>query len=246
MKNTRRGFFVPGSVSGEYVANQKTEQGAYQWDKAVGEVGLGQQAALSTLNKEYSTTISNAYTNYLAASRGVAGSNMGEGYKEAYRQSIEEGLAAGIAETNMTAGQARLDIAQQGANQMQGIQGLFESEVANRERVATTAQDYLTYLGNLETTVTTGHDKKGKPITMQQKFLDEEQRKQSIDTMYETVFGAQPRGYTDDFGNVGMTYQEWLRQSLKDNETDRAWDKWFKQGGFEGFRQSVKKGVKPL
>ena len=80
---------------------------------AASEIGLNKQAAIQTLNKQYSTTINNAYTNYLAANRGVQGSNMGQGYKEAYIQKSQENLVANVAESNLNAAKVRADLAGQ-------------------------------------------------------------------------------------------------------------------------------------
>lgn len=228
----RRGFFVPKSTSGEYVASQKTGSGAYRWDQAASEVGLGQQAALATLNKQYSTTINNAYTNYLTASRGIRGSTMGEGYKEAYKQHLNESLAAETAEINLSAGQARMELAQQGMGQLQSLDAMFQAELGNMNRVSSMAEQYLKYLGSLNTL-------EGKS------YLTEEQLEMSLDNMYDAIFSAQPRGYYDERGEGAMPYLEWLRANLKDTEADRAWSDWaFNQGGLSQFQRATKRGIK--
>lgn len=235
----RKGFFVPHSQSSDYVSNKRGSGGAYKWDQAAGEVGLQQQAAFQTLNKQYSTTIDAAYTNYLAASRGIQGSTMGEGYKEAYKQATQEGLQANIAETNMNAAQARMEITQQSLSKLQNIGSMFEAEVANMDRVGRTMEGYLSYLDSLM----------GAPDSKiaGQKFLSEDQVGKRADTMYDMLFAAQPRGYLDAEGREAMSYSEWINSQMKDNQADVAWSNWlFGQGGLQQFRNATKKGIKPL
>lgn len=229
-----KGFFVPNSVSSNYVANKKTQQGAYQWDQATQEVGLGQQAAFQTINKEYANTINTAYSNYLAANRGIRGSSMGQGYKEAYTQKTQEELATNVAETNLTASNLRQQMAGQGAQAVGNIQSLYEQEVTNMDRVSRTAGDYLGYLKSL----TNSKD----PSKL---FLDPDKANAQLDDMYDLVFSAQPQDYLDDQGNQGMSYTQWVNSQLKDVDKDTVWAQWlFGQGGLNQFQAATKKGVK--
>lgn len=231
-----KGFFVPNSVSSNFVSNQRNTGGDYKYDTAVNEVGLNQQAALQSLNKQYSTTINNAYTNYLAASRGVRGSNMGEGYKQAYMQKAQDDLAANVAETNLTAANARAQMGMEGLQQIGAIGKQFETEVGNMDRVAKSMTDYLGYLKTL-----TGS------TDASQTYLNADQMGASVDNLYDTLFNAQPQAYLDAEGNMGMSYIQWVQANLKDTATDTAWSQWlFGQGGYNQFREATKKGVQPL
>lgn len=229
-----KGFFVPNSVSSQYVSNKKTSEGAYQWDQANQEVGLGQQAAFQTINKQYANTINAAYSNYLAANHGIRGSTMGQEYKQAYTQLTQEQLAAQVAETNLTAGQLRQEVNQGAEGAKSQIEEMFQGEVANMDRTAKSASGYLEYLKSL-----TGSMDASKT------YLSPDQASLSIDDMYDTVFQAQPQNYLDAEGNIGMSYIDWVNSQIKDTTVDKTWSQWlFGQGGFEQFKQATKKGVK--
>ena len=230
MKN---GFFVPASISENYVSNKKTADGSNVWDKATGEATLGKQAALQTVNKEYSNTINNAYSNYLLANRGIRGSDMGEGYKEAYIEATKAQLMNQAAETNLTAANLRVEIGEAINKQLIGVRGAYETEVANMDRVYSSANDYLSYLKTL-----------GKSTDLTSKYLTADQESLTIDDLYDTVFQAQPKDYLDEKGNIALSYIEWVNAQLKDTEADTSWSRWFLQGGFNQAKIAVKKGVK--
>lgn len=232
-----KGFFVPHSVSGNYVSTQRNRDGAYKWDTSVNEVGLGQQAAFHSLNQQYSTTINNAYSSYLMANRGIQGSAMGQGYKEAYMQKSQQELIDNIAETNLNAGAARSQFANEGIQQIGLLDKQFKTEVSNMDRVAHSAKDYLSYLNNLS-----GEN------DINQKYFDENKRKLTIDDLYEDVFRAQPgKSFRDIEGNPGMSYTEWVNANLKNNTADITWSQWlFGEGGLNQFRDATKKGIQPL
>lgn len=229
----KRGFFVPKSVGSDYVPNERDSQGARIWDTASQEVGLGKQAALHSINQQYSQTINNAYSNYLMANRGIRGSQMGQGYKEAYMQMTEQNLMAGIAETNLNAGQLRQQIGGQAQEQLGGIQDMMTNEIANFDRVSTTMNDYLGYVKTLSGS-----------LDASKTYLTADQQSLSLDDMYDTLFAAQPQGYVDAEGNLGMSYIEWINSKMKDSQSDRNWSQWlFSQGGFDKFRDATKKGI---
>lgn len=230
----RKGFFVPNSVSSDYVANKKTSTGAYQQDQSFQEIGLGKQAAFQSINQEYAATINNAYSSYLAANRGIEGSQMGEGYKQAYGQIVQDQLVGQITETNLNAANVRNQINQNASAAETQAQQLYEAEVANMDRVARTANDYLGYLKSLTNSKNAS-----------QSYLSPEQSNLTIDDMYDSVFAAQPKDYLDAEGNIGMSYIEWLNSQMKDNTADLEWSKWlFGQGGFNQFKDATKRGVK--
>lgn len=229
----KSGFFVPNSISENYVATKKTSDGEYIYEKASQEATLGKQAALQTVNKQYSNTINDAYSNYLLASRGIRGSDMGEGYKEAYLKATNEQVMAQVAETNLTAAGLRAEIGEATNKQLAGVQSAYDTEVANMDRVYNTANDYLSYLKTL-----------GKSTDLTSKYLTADQESLSIDDMYDTVFQAQPQDYLDAEGNIAMSYIEWVNAKLKDTDADKSWSKWFLQGGFDQAKSAVKKGVK--
>ena len=222
------GFFVPKSISESFVANKKTAEGTNQWGKASSEVGLEKQAALQTLNKQYSSTINDAYSNYLLASRGIRGSDMGEGYKEAYFEATQKELASKAAEANLGAATARQEIEQGASKQLLSVQEAYDTEVANMDRVYGSANDYLSYLRTLtnKTDMTT-------PYLSTDQMSGLESRALTIDDMYDTVWQAQPVDYLDEEGNIALSYIEWVNTQLKGTDADKSWIKWFLQGGFD-------------
>lgn len=232
-----RGFFIPNSVSGNYVSNKRNANGNFQYDQSVNEIGLNQQAAFQTLSKQYNSTINSAYSNYLAANRGIRGSSMGQGYKEAYIQQNQENLQSQVAETNMNVANARTQLNSEASSMVAGVQKQFETEVGNMDRVANSMNTYLGYLKTLT-------NKKDPSQT----YLNSSQMNESLDNMYGTVFQAEPDAYLDNEGNIGMRYIDWVRTKLKDTEADKAWSDWlFNYGGYGQFKDAVnQKGIKPL
>lgn len=229
----RQGFFVPNSISSDYVKSKRTTEGGYAYDQASAEVGLGHQAALQVVNKQYGSTINNAYANFLAANRGIKGADMGQGFKEAYLKANQERLAQDIAETTRNAAGVRQEIAKGSGEQLASVQEAFQTEVANMDRVALSLNNYLGYLKNLYNE---------KDVNL--KYLTEEQENQSIDELYDTLFDAQPQDYVDANGNLGMSFIEWVNANTKDTQADRAWSQWlFGMGGYNQFRQATKRGV---
>lgn len=232
----KSGFYIPNSISTDYVSTKRNAGGNYVYDQAVSEIGLNQQAAFSTINKEYNATINKAYSSYMMASRATKAAAMGQGYKEAYELANQENLIQQLAEANKSAASARYQVATNGLESLGNISEQFTQEVANMDRVAHSANSYLEYLKTL-----TGRD------DASQSYLTEEQKGMSVDAMYDVLFKAQPQAYLDAEGNIGMSYIQWVNANLKDTEADKAWSQWlFGQGGYTQFLDAVKKGVKPL
>lgn len=226
-----KGFYVPNSISSSYVANKRNEQGSFQYDAAANAVGLEKQAALQTLGKNYATTIENAYSSYLSANRGVMGSNMGQGYKEAYLEAQQQELNAEIANANVNLANARAELNQQESEARAQIDKAFQQEVSNFDRVAKSMQDYLSYVKSLTSADGTST------------YLPIEDYEKSVDDLYEVLFNAQPQGYLDAEGNMGQSFVQWVNSQLKDTSADTAWSQWlFGQGGYQEFLEAARRG----
>lgn len=224
------GFYVPNSISSSYVASKRNSEGTRGYEGMANEVGMQKQAALQDLGQQYASTIENAYASYLAANRGVAGSQMGQGYKEAYMQMNQENMMAQVANANATAANARLELGNQEAAAQEQIQKQFQEEVSYFDRTAKSAGEYLEYLKTL-----TGQDGAST-------YLAPENFEKSVDELYDVVFGAQPQGYLDAEGNKGLSYLQWVNSNLKDNSTDNAWAQWlFGRGGYQEFVAQTKR-----
>ena len=136
-----KGFYVPNSISSSYIANKRNEEGSLAYQSMATEVGLQRQAALQDLSQQYASTIENAYAAYLAGQRGIAGSAMGQGYKEAYMQNQQQAMMQQVAETNATAAKARQELAAQEADVQEQIQKQFEEEYSDFVRTDHLAVD---------------------------------------------------------------------------------------------------------
>ena len=121
-----KGYYVPNRVSNEYVDSKRNEQGAYEYDTYLQDVGMNTQAAIQSLNKDYSTTINNAYSQYLNAKNTIASSNMGQGYKEAYLQNQQQALQQNVAQASLTAAETKQQILQQAYEQQNAIGEAFQ------------------------------------------------------------------------------------------------------------------------
>jgi len=225
------GFFVPNSVSSSYVANKRNESGALEYESAAGEVGVGKQTALQQLGKQYSSAIEGGYAAYLAANRGVMGSNMGQGFKEEYLRLQQEGMQQNIAETNLGAANARQELDIQEAQIKGQIQKQFQTEVGYMDRMANSLNDYLGYVRSLTNS---------KGLT----YLNSDQMGKGLDQMYDILYNAQPQGYLDESGNLGMSYLQWLNAQLKETTADKEFGQWaFGLGGYNQFQEATRKGI---
>lgn len=226
-----KGFYVPGSRSGSYVASKRDEEGSLAYETAATEVGIQKQAALQSLGETYASTIENAYASYLSNQRDIRSAAMGQGYKEAYLEAQEQNLMANIAEANRTTASVRAELESQEAQAQSAIEQQYQTEVAYLDRVAATMNDYLTYVKSL-----TGKE------DATQKYFTEEQEKLTVDDLYEQLYTAQPQGLIDEEGEAGKTYTQWIQSQLKDTAEDTAWSNWlFYQGGWQDFISSTTK-----
>ena len=223
------GFFVPGSQSSSYVSNKRNEEGSYAYDSAAIDIGQQKQAALQDLSKTYESTIENAYASYLANQRNIATSAMGQGYQEAYNQLAQQNLINNITSTTQSLNQARLELEEQESAARKDLNTMFATETANLDKVVTSMDNYLTYI-------------KGLSNTSGQGYLSDEQQNQTVDELYDVLFGAQPQGFTDEEGNSGLTYSQWVHSQLNDSDMDQDWYNWlFYQGGWQDFQNALAK-----
>lgn len=231
------GFYVPGSLSGSYVANKRNEEGSLAYESAANEIGIQKQAAVQQLEKNYAQTIENAYASYLAANRGVQGSQMGQGYKELYQQIQQEQLRQNIADTTLEVSKQRQTLEAQEASAQQQIQQQFQQEVSYFDRLQQSLQNYFEYAKALT-------DKDGNS------YFDPYELQQSVDSMYDILGSAQPIGAYDAQGNqtgywskegrAGMTYSEWIASQMSGSKEDQAWYQWFSGGGYNEFMNAPK------
>lgn len=223
-----RGFYVPDSVSSSYVANKRNESGGLMYEDASNQIGIEKQQAAQALEKNYAQTIDNAYSSYLAAGKNVLGSQMGQGYKEAYLQKQQELLQQGIAEANLNAANYRQQLNSQEADAQAQVMKAFQTEVGYFDRAAQSMNDYLGYV---------------KSLTSQdgaQTYLGEEYADLGVDELYHVLFEAQPQGFVDVEGNAGMNFLDWTRSKLTTSSADEAYRQWlYGQGGYQELRTQL-------
>lgn len=222
------GFYVPGSVSSSYVASKRNEAGSLLYETAADEIGIQKQAAIQQLEKNYATTIENAYSSYLAANRGVQGSVMGQGYKELYKQLQQSQLQQNIAQANINLAEQRATLAEQEQAAQEQISKQFQTEVGYLDRVQKSFSDYLTYVKELT------HAQTGET------YLTSDEMQQSVDSMYEVLHNVMPQAYIDTSGNIGMSYEQWIKSQLKDTAEDTAWSQWLWSTGLNEFLAAPK------
>ena len=226
MANTS--FYVPGSLSGSYVASKRTPEGSLAYPAAETEIGIQKQAALQDLSKQYETTIENAYSSYLASQRNIMESAMGQGYKEQYLESQDQALVESLAQINANAASVRADLEMQESKAKETIQQQYQQEVTNLDRTAASFQNYLDYVKDLSYT-----DPETKETIS---ALGEEYTNLGVDYLYETLYNLQPR----ETGIDGMSYAEWLQANIGKTEEDAAWYQWAQSGGLQDFLSAVR------
>lgn len=246
-----RGFFVPNSIGEDYVYNQKTVEGDYKWDRDVNRIQLNKQAGLQTLNKQYNITIDQAYSQYLMANKGIQGSQMGQGYKEAYIQESQRQLQEQVAESNINAANARRELGNLTDKSLGNLQEQYEIEVSNINRTSASLQNYFDYLKGaslnpesaiFKQRVEEATKLKQDPWTT---YFSKDEENMLVDDMYEALLNASPMDYIDAEGNKAVPYIDWVQRTIKDTERDQDWGDWlFNKGGLTQFRTAVSKGIK--
>ena len=234
-----RGFSVPGSRSGSYVASRRDEEGSFGYDKAAIELGIQKQTALQNLSETYAQTIDNAYASYLANQRNIMASAMGQGYKQAYLQGQEQALSEASKQAAQTAASARAQFAQEESEARNYIQQQYETEVSNIDRALNSMDNYFEYLKGLSSENATVRSLLGIETNVNNLF-DTDYSDIQLDTdMYERLLQVQPRTFKDAEGQAGKSYMEWMTSQLKDTSVDRAYSQWLYGGGWEEVLRSL-------
>ena len=215
------GFYVPGTVSQSYVSNKRDDSGLPIYENQLNQIGLQKQAAMQQLNKDYSQTIDNAYSAYLNANRGINASNMGQGYKEAYKNLQQQQLMSNVANASINLEEQRAKLNSQEASAAEQIQQAYQTEVGYFDKLQQSLSDYYDYAKTLG-------------------YFDEEELNQDVNSMYDILFDLQPQGYTDDQGAAGKSFMQWIGGQLKDDDYNRAWYQWLLNTGYNEFKNAPK------
>ena len=236
------GFYVPGSYSSSYVSNKADEQGVRYYENQSIEIGKQTQAALTQLSSNYEQTINDAYASYLASQQSIGNSAMGQGYKEAYLEMAKNQFQNNIISSNQSLEQAQLQIQQQGQQAQAALQQQFATDTANLDRFVTSFGAYKDYLAKL----TPNPNNQNAVISEGQSYLSEDQKKMTVDDLYNFLMEAQPEGYVDENENRGLTFTEWLNSQYgpgsKGSQADQDWFNWAMfQGGYDDFKNALNK-----
>lgn len=238
------GFYSTRSPeTGAYVAGKRTEEGTPVYEAASGVLNAQKQAAIQNLQKNYATTIENAYASYLANQRGIETSAMGQGYKQAYLEAQDKALQQNIAQAGLENLQARQEIGSQYDEAQSQLQQSYQTEVGYLDRVANTMSGYLDYVRTLRGMNNNVMDENVKALTE-----DEEQAIMNgtltYEDLYDKLYAMQPKNlysFDSEVPTQGMSYYEWINTQIKDNEKDTAWRDWlFYSGGYQDFINAVK------
>ena len=236
-----KGYYVPNRVSNEYIDNKRNEEGEYEYDSYVRDVGMNTQAAIQSLNKDYSTAINNAYSQYLNSKYSINTSNIIQGSKEALLQKQQEALQANIAQASLTANETKQQILQQAYEQQNAIGEAFQTEVNNMEQVGTMLSGYMEYLkGVTDSSGTSYYDAilAGKGLTDYAK--DNEIYAEDI---YDELYNAQLKGFETEDSEAALGWIDWLNTQIKTDKQQNWYDWYMGQGGYEQFRDAYKKGI---
>ena len=238
MANTRQsGFYVPSTTSAPYVANKRDESGTLKYEGAYAQVGLQEQAALQQLRTQYDQTINNAYAAYLAQNRGIMGSTMGQGYKNAYLEASRQNVMSNIAEANLNAAQVRQELSANVGEQVGSIAQAQQQETNYFNRAEVFARDYYDYLKGL-----TAQDESGNVVN----YLDEFER--SLNTpeyAYDKIFATNAvgsntmTGYYDTEGNAAMSFDDWIYSQMGGSSEDQDWYQWYMEQGGKGEYENI-------
>lgn len=234
------GYYVPNRISNEYVASKRNEEGALLYDTALQDVGIEAQAAIQSLNKSYSETINNAYSQYLNSKRTIMSSDIGQGYKEAYLQNQQQALQANVAQASLTAAETKQQILQQAYEQQNAIGSAFQTEVNNMEQVATMLSGYMEYLKGVTNESGSYYDAiiSGKGLTDYAKDNDI-----YAEDIYDELYNAQPKGYMTEDSEAALGWTDWLNTQIKTDKQQDWYDWYMGQGGYEQFQDAYKKGL---
>lgn len=226
------GFYVPGTVSQSFVSNKRDESGVPIYEGQLNQIGLQKQAAIQQLNEDYSQTIDNAYSAYLNANRGINASNMGQGYKEAYKELQQQQLMTNVANASINLQEQRANLNAQELNAAQQIQQAYQTEVGYFDKLQQSLSDYYEYAKSLSY-----YDEKEEKTL---NYFTDEELKYDINSMYDLLFELQPQGYTDADGEQGKSFMQWIGGQLKDDDYNRAWYQWLLSTGYNEFKQAPK------
>lgn len=239
--STIRGYFLPNKIANEYVANKRTGEGELEYETAMQDVGMQAQSAIQSLNKNYSDTINNAYSQYLNSKYTIMNSDMGQGYKESYMQKQQEALQQNIAQASLTANETKQQILQQAYEQQNATGSAFQTEVNNMEQVGTMLSGYMEYLkGVTDSSGTSYYDAilAGKGLTDYAK--DNEIYAEDI---YDELYNAKLKGFETEDSEAALGWTDWLNTQIKTDKQQKWYDWYMGQGGYEQFQDAYKKGI---
>ena len=233
-------YYLPNKIANSYVANKRNASGEYLYDAEIADVGMETQAAIQSLTKSYSSTINDAYTNYLNSKRSILNSNLTQGYKEAYLREQEQNLRANIEQAGLTAASTKQEILQSYKQQEAAIGEAFQADVVNMNKVGAQLENYMNYLKTVKSGGTSYFDAivKGKGLESVDASIGVK-----AEDIYDALYNAAPTGYKTEKSETALNWMDWLKTQIT-TDKDQTWYDWYVgQGGYEQFQDAYQKGV---
>ena len=232
MTTATSGFYVPPRVAESYVKTKRTETGEFQYDSALQDIGIERQAAIQSLNKSYSDTINNAYSQYLNSKRTILNSDMGQGYKEAYLQNQQQALQQNIAQASMNAAEARSSILEKTQEAEAAVQAQYQQELDYMNTTAANLERYFEYVKGFNT-----KDGQG------QSYLSDYEKTLNAEQLYDKLFAVQAQDYIGADSKQGLNFLDWMKNQVT-TDSDQAWFNWLSLGGgYQQFQDAAIKGI---
>lgn len=234
------GYYIPSTFSANYVTNKKNEDGTYVYDSAINRAGIDAQRNLQQLNKQYNVSLNSAQAQGLLANRGLRSSMLGSGYKAAYAQRLQESVNQEMSQVGLSVQEAKQGIFQSLSKDVSAIVGMQQQEINNMRRMAGSLEQYHTYLQGLSTI-------DGKSYVADQGFKIGNEW--TFEDNYDKLFGTQKGiigNYLDENSNVGLSWEDWLRQNSGSSDDDTNWLDWVYNGGADQYKNFIKKGIKTI
>ena len=241
INTTYNGYFLPQSMSYDYVRGKRNELGVNKWDYEANEINIDKQRALQNLNDRYSESLNDAYANYLASQGLIQNSNMGQGYQQQYSNQLANQFNQTATELGTSVSEAKSQVEANTQARLDASQSALETQVANLNRVGTLAENYLNYVKTLRNT----NSDNASDYFYGDTGLTENA---TIEDLYARMLGDEngmdttlAAGYKDIENNVAKSFSQYVNDEMTDKDQD--FYNWFLASGYNDFKSGIKDKV---
>lgn len=235
---TYNGYFLPQSMSYDYVRGKRNELGVNKWDYEANEINIDKQKALQNLNDRYSESLNDAYANYLASQGLIQNSNMGQGYQQQYSNQLANQFNQTATELGTSVSEARSQVEANTQARLNTSQSVLETQVANLNRVGTLAENYLNYvktLRNVNSDNVSDYFYGDTGLTENATIEDLYARMLGDENGMDTTLAA---GYKDIENNAAKSFSQYVNDEMTDKDQD--FYNWFLTSGYSDFKSGIK------